>query len=156
MENQPVKNPGKHNVHKVLAHSYSVYFVLFLVGVALDLIFNLKVFDTILGWSLGLIFLIVGTLLIFWAQRTSRNLSKENLSHHSFRQGPYRYARTPTHWGLLLIMLGFGLITSSLFVIIFAFISFIITKFTFLDKQEKILEAKYGTHYQEYKKSVKF
>jgi len=36
-------NQHKNKVHIVLAHSYSVYLSLFLVGVFLDLVFNLKI-----------------------------------------------------------------------------------------------------------------
>ncbi|KKP71662.1 MAG: hypothetical protein UR70_C0021G0015 [Candidatus Nomurabacteria bacterium GW2011_GWB1_35_20] len=52
-------------------------------------------------------------------------------------------------------MLGFGIITNALFIIIFSVISFIITKFVFIRKEEKILAEKYGIPYLEYKKSVK-
>ncbi|KKP64099.1 MAG: hypothetical protein UR62_C0020G0001, partial [Candidatus Nomurabacteria bacterium GW2011_GWF2_35_12] len=67
----------------------------------------------------------------------------------------YCYTRSPTHFGLFLLMLGFGIITNALFIIIFSVISFIITKFVFIRKEEKILAEKYGIPYLEYKKSVK-
>ena len=35
----------KEKVHIVLANSYSVFFLLFLVGVFLDLIFNIKILN---------------------------------------------------------------------------------------------------------------
>ena len=104
----------------------------------------------------GVFFLVFGTLLIIWAQKTSRNLRIENLSKESFYRGPYKYTRGPTHWGLFMLMLGFGMTMNTFFVILFAFISFIVSKFTFLAKQEKILEGKYGAPYREYKKIVKF
>ena len=70
-------NPDKDKVHIVLAHSYSVYFLLFLAGVFLDLIFNLKIFNFPFMMPLGVVLILLATLLIFWAQRTSRNLNKE-------------------------------------------------------------------------------
>lgn len=48
------------------------------------------------------------------------------------------------------------MIVNAFFIIVFSFISFLITKFTFLSKEEKILAEKYGAPYLEYKKSVKF
>jgi protein-S-isoprenylcysteine O-methyltransferase Ste14 len=143
------------SVHKVLAHSYSIYFIFFLLGIILDLIYEVPIDGKAIP-PLGFIFLIAGTGLIAWAQQTSRNLNIKNLSHHTFRNGPYKYMRSPTHWGLFLLMLGFGMITDSFFVVVLTIFAFFITRFTFVTKQEKILERKYGSHYTEYKKSVKF
>lgn len=149
------ENKPKHNVHKVLAHSYSMYFVFFLVGVTLDLIFRSQVFTGSAIISVGIVLLIFGSLLILWAQQTSRNLKKENITKETFCRGPYCYTRSPTHWGLFFLILGFGIITNAVFVILSVLVAFLITRFVFLDKQEKILAEKYGTHYLEYKKIVK-
>ncbi|MEK7190138.1 MAG: methyltransferase [Patescibacteria group bacterium] len=156
MENQNQTPLQKPSVHKVLAHSYFMYFILFLVGLYLDLVFNLKVFNDSLVILIGLLFLIFGTFLILWAQKTSRSLKKENISRETFCHGPYCYTRSPTHLGLFSLMLGFGMMTNAFFVILFSFFSFIIAKFVFLAKEEKILAQKYGAPYLEYKKLVKF
>ena len=39
---------------------------------------------------------------------------------------------------------------------VYTIISFIVSQAIFIRRQEKILEEKYGTHYVEYKKKVKF
>ena len=52
-------------------------------------------------------------------------------------------------------MLGFGVITNSFFIVVFSIVSFVVTKLTFIRKEEKILAEKYSTPYLEYKKSVK-
>jgi protein-S-isoprenylcysteine O-methyltransferase Ste14 len=149
-------NQYKGRVHVVLAHSYAVYFSFFLAGVLLDLIFNLKILNFIFMIPIGVALIFLATLLIFWAQKTSRNLKKENLTKEAFLQGPYRFTRGPTHWGLFLLMLGFGFITGALFIIVFAIIAFIFTKLVYLKREEEILEKKYGTPYLEYKKMVRF
>lgn len=143
-------------VHQVLAHSYTTHLILFLVGVIFDLIFSFKFFYGSLVAPLGISFLIFGTILILWAQKTSRNLDKSNISKETFRQGPYRYTRVPTNFGLFFLVLGFGLIINAFFVILSAFISFLLSKFIFLAKQEKILALRYGAPYLEYKKMVRF
>ena len=149
-------NPHKNRVHKILAHSYSVYFILFLIGVCLSFIFPLKVFGSSAAIPLGFILLVFATFLIVWAQKTSRNLEKNNVSKESFSRGPYRYTRAPTHLGLLFLLLGFGLIANSFFITFFTLLSFIIGKFVFLKEEERILAEKYGASYLEYKKIVKF
>lgn len=105
---------------------------------------------------IGFVFLGLSTLLIFWAQSTSRKLDEKDLTKESFCKGPYCYTRTPTHWGLFLLVLSFGVILNAFFVVLFTIVSFILTRFVFIKEQEKLLESKYGTPYLEYKKTVKF
>jgi protein-S-isoprenylcysteine O-methyltransferase Ste14 len=146
----------KTSVHKILAHSYAAQFAFFLAGVYLDIVFNLKIFKgNAIVVFFGFVFLLIGTFLIIWAQKTSKNLKKENISKETFTNGPYKYTRSPTHWGLFLLMLGFGMVINAFFVIFLSFLSFVFTKLTFLKKEEKILALKYGAPYIEYKKSVR-
>jgi protein-S-isoprenylcysteine O-methyltransferase Ste14 len=155
MESNDNNHPLKNTVHRVLAHSYYVFFLLFLIGVCLDLVFKVRIFSTSFILPFGFLFLTFGTILIFWAQHTSRTINKENITKDTFLRGPYRYTRSPTHWGLFLLMLGFGMVANAFFIFLSSILSFIITKYTFLNKQEKILEERYGAPYFEYKKSVK-
>ena len=143
-------------VHRVLAHSHTSYFILFLFGVCLDIIFKFKIFTSPVWSPVGIIFLALATFLIFWAQRTSRNIKKDNITKKTFCQGPYCYTRHPTHWGLFFLVLGFGILSNALFVVLSTLISFVISRFIFLKKEEKILAEKYGAPFVEYKKSVKF
>jgi protein-S-isoprenylcysteine O-methyltransferase Ste14 len=155
MENNDQNHPLKNTVHRVLAHSYYVYFLLFLVGIGLDFFLRIKIFNNPWIGYFGFFFLVLATFLIFWAQYTSHTLNKDNITKETFCRGPYCYTRSPTHLGLFLLMLGFGMVTNALFVVLFSIIAFILTKVTFLNKQEKILEERYGAPYSEYKKSVK-
>ena len=158
---EETENNGKvvhpqHKVHSVLAHSYIVYFFILIVGVVLDLSFKDKIFNTAIMMPTGFLMLILASMIIIWSQHTSRKLDQEEITKESFCKGPYCYTRTPTHWGLFLLILGFGFILNAIFVIVLTIISFIITKLFFLKKQEEILEDKYGEPYLEYKKIVKF
>jgi len=155
-ENKHTEQGIHANVHRILAHSYFTYFALFLIGLSLDLILKLKVFTGGVVVFFGFLLLAVGTVLVLWAQHTSRNLDKTNISKEVFCRGPYCFTRSPTHWGLFLLMLGFGLVSNSLFVILCTILAFFLTKFIFLRKEEAVLVKKYGVPYLEYKKSVKF
>jgi protein-S-isoprenylcysteine O-methyltransferase Ste14 len=154
-ENNP-NNTLNDNIHHVLAHSYSTYFILFLIGLSLDLAFKLNVFTGNVVAFMGGILLFLGTLLVLWAQKTSRNLDKGNITKEVFSHGPYCFTRSPTHWGLFFLMLGFGLMANAFFVILLTILSFLVTRFIFLKKEETLLVAKYGAPYMEYQKSVKF
>jgi len=152
MENKYFKKP---NIHKVLAHSYAVYLILFLVSICLDFVFRIKILSSPVMIEIGFFVLILATLLILWAQKTSHDLRKiQEVKMEHFCRGPYCYTRSPTHWGLFFLMLGFGIIANAFFTIICTIIAFLITRFIFLDKEEKMLEQKYGAPYIEYKKKV--
>ncbi len=147
-------------VHHILAHSYAFYFIAFLAGLFLDALFPIKIFASAGSAPLGFALLILASLLIFWAQKTSHRLGKdtqkEAMTKETFCRGPYCYTRSPTHWGLLLLMLGFGMISNSFFIVIFTLVAFLITRFVFVKKMEKHLVDKYGAPYVEYKKIVRF
>lgn len=149
-------NKYKNHVHQILARSYVVCFLLFLLGIFLDLIFHFKTFDSPVMIPIGSILIFLASLLILWAQKTSRNLNKENLTKETFYKGPYRFTRIPTHLGLFVLMLGFGILSNATFIALFSIIFFIFNKNYFLKKQEMILEKKYGAPYLEYKKLVRF
>lgn len=152
-----INNLEKHAVHYVLAHAYYFYFLLFLLSFLLDLVFPIKVFKTSVMMPVGLVLMALASFLILWAQKTShdlRDVDKTKMEH--FCRGPYCYTRSPTHLGLFLLTFGFGVMVNAFFVILTTLISFFVTKYTFLKKQEIILAQKYGDPYLEYKKVVKF
>ncbi len=150
------KEKLKHGAHIALAHSYSLYFFAFLFGIILDFIFPLDLLSTDWSFYFGIIFIISGPMIIFWAQNTSRNLKKDgSITKETFQKGPYRFSRGPTQFGISLLLVGFGILANAFFVVVFTLISAIVTRFTFLRKQEMILEQKYGAPYLEYKKSVR-
>ena len=149
-----IKNTNKPSVHKILAHSYLLYLIFFLIGVFFDVFFPVKIFNNSIATPAGLVLLVLATFLIFWAQKSSRILKTENMTKETFCKGPYCYTRSPTHWGLFLLMLGFGIIANATFIILTTLMSFLIARYFFLDKEEEILAEKYGTPYLEYKKSV--
>lgn len=149
------ENPHKNRVHTVLAHSYAFHFCIFLLASLIDFIIPLKLLDYSSG-AIGLSLMFLGTVLIFWAQSSSKKLSKENMTSETFSKGPYRYMRSPTNLGIFLAFLGFGVLINSFFISAFSFFSFFTARMTFIKKQEKILEEKYGAPYLEYKKKIRF
>lgn len=149
--------PRAHLLHSILAHSYSFYFLGFLMGIILDFFFPFGIFNTYFYHILGFVFILLSTLFIFWAQYTSRNIKVgENFTKETFLRGPYKFSRTPTHGGIAFLMIGFGLLTNATFVIIFTLISAIVTRLIFLPKHEIIFEKRHGEHYSAYKNKVKF
>lgn len=148
----------KETVHFVLLHSYLIFLIAIILGVFLDIVFKLKIFSDNIYQYVGFGMLFVGSIIIYWAQSTSSNYQervhkKEGRSHFEF--GPYRYMRSPTHFGLFIMTFGFSLVINSLFGVILTILAYAITKIFFLKKEEKILERKYGEVYRVYKKKVR-
>ena len=149
-----VKTVYQTSVHNILAHSYSFYFVMFLVAIVLGFVLPMNKFNVTFITPVGIFLLVISSMLILWAQNTSHKLRKDEIHHDNFLKGPYRFSRRPTHLGLFLLMLGYGITTNSFWIILFSFVSVVFTKYVFLSKEEKVLEKKYGEHYSKYKKIV--
>jgi protein-S-isoprenylcysteine O-methyltransferase Ste14 len=148
----------KGTIHFLLVHSYLMFLGAIILGVLFDTLLKEKIFSSNIYQWVGFFMLVFSSLVIFWAQKTSKNYKKninksENKSH--FESGPYRYLRSPTHFGLFVMTLGFGLIINSLFTIVFTILGYTISKLVFLKKEERLLESKYGQVYSDYKKKVK-
>lgn len=146
-------------VHAVLAHSYLVYFAGIVVGLFVDVVFGWRISSLYLLPILGFVFLLLGSLIILWAQKTSRKTSPSRnsgtLSVEDFLHGPYRYTRAPTQLGLFLLILGFGLFLNSLSVVGLTIVIYAVSLSVFIPREEKRLLAKYGDPYGAYLKKVR-
>jgi protein-S-isoprenylcysteine O-methyltransferase Ste14 len=147
---------NKGRLHRILSSSYLFYLVLFFVGISFDLIFPTHFFENIYTVSLGFILIILASLLILWVKSNSKKPKKEILTKEDFMHGPYKYTSIPNHWGIFILMLGFGIMINAVFMIIFTIISFLFTLPVFLKMQENVLAEKFGVPYLEYRKTVKF
>lgn len=154
-EHKDNKQYFKNTLHSLFAHCYFLYFLLFILGVLLDLVYPIKIFPGATMLPIGFVLLIMATGIIFWDQKTPKKINMDNLSKDSFCRGPYCYTRHPGHWGLFLLVLGFGVVANAFFIIFLTIVSFVITKLVYLKKHDLVLTEKYGSHYEEYKKSVK-
>ena len=143
-------------VHNILAYSYFNYFTGFVLGLLIDLFFKLRIIPQYLTY-LGLPIMILASLLILWAQKTSSKLkkTKETVNVEDFKNGPYRFSRSPTNIGLMFLILGFGVLTNSIILVATIIIFSVISHKVFIQKEEQILEKMYGEQYSLYKKSVK-
>jgi protein-S-isoprenylcysteine O-methyltransferase Ste14 len=148
-------------VHTVLGHSYIFFFFSLLVGFLLDLVIPLR-FDGLWAEWLGLFFIVVGPMVIFWAQQTSQKMHTKvicnldsKICEDDFFQGPYKFTRSPTHLGIFIMLIGLGLIMFSTWIITTTMVSYFITRYIFIHKEEKLLEEKYGDAYLVYKSRVR-
>lgn len=155
-----IKIDKTHLIHVVLGHSYLFYFVLFCIAIVLDIINPLRFIRSQYSLNIGVLLVVLGSLLLFWAQSSSKKSLHERHEEHrsekAFLHGPYTFLRSPTQVSLLFMFVGLGLVLNSVFVTVAAVISFILSKTVFIKKQESILESRYGESYKAYKTKVPF
>lgn len=160
-DNQNLNKKGSSRigiVHILLSHDYAIFFFAIVLGVVVDQIFNFNFFDRELYQYIGLIMIVLGSLLIYWAQSTtspSKPEVKKERDFNFFFRGPYKYTRNPTNLGLTTMSIGLGFLINSVFSIVFIVITYLISRFIFIRKQDSILEERYGSIFADYKKKVK-
>jgi protein-S-isoprenylcysteine O-methyltransferase Ste14 len=149
--------------HFILSHSYFMFLCAVVLGLIFDIWIPAQIFSSVVFQYIGVLMLVTGPMLIYWAQHTSSSSKKKMESvtplgteklERDFENGPYRYTRNPTHVGLGIMTLGLAFILNSLFSVIFVLIASVVTKMIFLPKEEAVLEERYGQAYRDYKKKV--
>ncbi|KKP99282.1 MAG: Protein-S-isoprenylcysteineO-methyltransferase [Candidatus Nomurabacteria bacterium GW2011_GWF2_36_19] len=145
-------------IHILLFHTYIIFLGAVILGVIFDQIFHFDLFKSLTFQYLGIVMILWGSILVYWAQSTTSQPKSEvgkERDTNFFYRGPYKYTRNPTNLGLTMMSLGLGFLLNSLFSIIFIVITYLISRFIFIKKQDKILVERYGDVFTEYKKRVK-
>ncbi len=147
-------SPAQQSVHRTLAQSYLVYFMLCLLGMFLGLFFPVR-FSVPHATLFAIICFGLGPLLIAWAQYTSHRFEiiKQKTGELRFNGGPYRYLRNPTQLGLVILVAGYAFASGTAILFLTAAGAYIISN-VFFRKHENILESRYGEAYKNYKSST--
>lgn len=97
----------------------------------------------------------VSGLIAFHRAKTTLNPRSPERSTSIVRSGPYRFTRNPMYLGLALMLLGFCayLANPATVVAVAVFIAYI-TRFQIIP-EERLLHAKFGESYAQYKRSVR-
>jgi len=160
-DNKDLNKEKKHVsgiVHVLLSQDYAIFFLAVVLGVTFDIFFKAHFFKGVIYEYIGLFLMVFGSLVVFWAQRTTRLVGKkisDNRDVSFFLNGPYKYTRNPTNFGLTLSVLGLALLIHSLFSVIFMIMAYIVSRFFFIKRQDAILKERYGDIFEEYTKKVK-
>lgn len=146
------------SVHQILAQGYLIYLAAIVVGFGMSYIWPENISIPYEG-SWGMLGIVLGTLLVYWAQhasgRTSPLRNGQVIEPHHFCVGPYKWTRSPTQYGLFLMSLGLALLYGSLYMVIGTVIALLVGKFVIIRAEEKKLAEKYGQPYLDYQKEVK-
>lgn len=139
------------SIHTTLAHSYLIYFICSIVGLFADTLLG---FDVTLPYAntVAIICFGAGALLIMWAQYTSRH-TKKDPKHPYFLHGPYRLMRNPTHLGMVVLVLGYTVVSGSVIFCAITLVGYLVSN-VFFRKYETMLKTTYDGTYQEYQSKV--
>lgn len=139
------------SIHKTLAHSYLIYFICSFIGLFADMMVG---FDISLPYAntIAIVCFGAGALLIAWAQYTSR-LIKHTPSHPYFLHGPYKIMRNPTHLGMVILVLGYTVVSGSIIFCAITLVGYLVSNVLFR-KYEMQLKSTYDGKYEAYQSKV--
>ncbi len=142
------------SLHRTLAHSYLTYFIFSIVGLFADTVIGFSMTYVAYTNEIAVACFGVGTLLIIWAQYTSRYMKHdEEIQNPYFFKGPYRYMRNPTHLGIVFLVTGYTAVSGSLVFFGVTIIAYFISNILF-QRYEALLVRTYDGEYKAYKSKV--
>jgi len=139
--------------------------ILFLFGLALSLFVYIEVpiplAHSVIGSDIllviGIVLLVAGTILAFFAQKISRVVSRPQVKATcvDLMMGPYKYSRHAGSLALMTMYTGFMLITNSFILLFFAIAYVLLITFVFAPMEEKVIGELCPEAYAEYKTKVR-
>lgn len=154
------RHPKENTISHLSSYSTIVFAFALMLSVIIDIMMPTRFLSEPLNRYIGIIVVIFGTIIVFWAENIGRKYSHKrkagevtDVSHIS--KGVYSYSRNPKYVGLSILLIGLGIILNSLFVALSAFVSIFVIHFFLLHKEEELLAKRHGPIYHEYKKKVK-
>lgn len=142
-------------IHFVLTNSYAVVLFCLILGVIFDIFWGGKIFSSPIFSYLGFALIIIGTIFVYSAQKSSSISKKESLenkeNHFNFSKGLYKYIKHPTYLGVTIMAIGFAIVINSPMSVFLSTLAYFIIRFIFVKKEEKLLELKFGQDYLNYK-----
>jgi len=108
---------------------------------------------------LGIFLIIIGVWTIFIATSLFK---KKGTPKNPFKEpkvfvasGPFKFTRNPMYLGVTTVSLGIATLFGNLIIFLAPIAFFLTINFTFIPKEEKILEKLFGQNYVDYKKKVR-
>ena len=102
---------------------------------------------------IGGISLIVFCTLLFKKKGTPKSPFKKPTL--MITSGPYKFTRNPMYVGVTSVSLGIAILFGTLIMFLAPLAFFLTINFTFISKEEKLLENLFGQNYIDYKKKVR-
>ncbi|MCA0016273.1 isoprenylcysteine carboxylmethyltransferase family protein [Mesorhizobium sp. B292B1B] len=139
-----------------------IYIAAIGISIALGLLFPLPWIGDLLGdllYAAGWVALFGVAALWFTAIRTmtraKTTLNPNAVPDHLVTSGPFGVSRNPMYLANTLLLIGVAFISGIVWFLPFAFIAAFVTQKVAVEKEEKMLAAKFGKKYRDYAKRVR-
>ncbi|SDA45275.1 methyltransferase family protein [Mesorhizobium qingshengii] len=139
-----------------------IYIAAIAISVALGLFYPLPWIGDLLGdilFAAGWVALFGVAALWFTAIRTmtraKTTLNPNAVPDHLVTTGPFGITRNPMYLANTLLLIGVGFVSGIAWFLLFAFIAAFATQKVAIEREEKILAAKFGKKYRDYAKRVR-
>lgn len=134
--------------------TWALFYVAFALNATLVVIdWNTWVIPNEIRFVIGIPVAFIGALWVTWGITTLGVANTSGQKAGLIASGPYRYTRNPQYLGDMILFLGIGLISNSLYSLIVHLLMALVFMFTPFS-EEPWLEQQYGEDYCEYKKKT--
>ena len=107
------------------------------------------------GWLVILGVVAIEVSAIRALRRGNTTIRPDKASDHLVMDGPFSFTRNPIYFGNTLLMIGIGMVSSSLWFIALALIAAFATQKLAIEREEKHLQSRFGKKYIDYTKRVR-
>lgn len=154
------KSSRENTISNLSSYSVIVFGLALFVATVLDIVYPLKFLMEPWNRYLGISLLVLGTVIIYWAELLGKRFSErrkrgEIKEAEHLAMGPYFWTRNPKYLALAILLIGLGVTLNSLFVTLSSIASLIVVNYFLLHKEEELMDARHGHIYHEYKKKVR-
>ncbi|MBZ9874356.1 isoprenylcysteine carboxylmethyltransferase family protein [Mesorhizobium sp. BR1-1-9] len=139
-----------------------IYIAAIAISIALGLLFPLPWIGDLLGdllYAAGWVALFGVAALWFAAIRTMMRarttLNPNAVPDHLVTSGPFAVSRNPMYLANTLLLIGVAFISGIVWFLPLAFVAAYVTQKVAVEKEEKMLAAKFGKKYRDYAKRVR-
>ena len=148
--------------HGIIPWPPVIYVVAIVLSVVLGMFYPLPWIGDIFGdllFGVGLVALFGVVMLWITAiramMRAKTTLDPNAEPEHLVTSGPFGITRNPMYLANTLLLIGVAFITGIAWFLLFAFLAAFATQKLAIEKEEKILAAKFGKKYRDYAKRVR-
>jgi protein-S-isoprenylcysteine O-methyltransferase Ste14 len=134
-----------------------IQFLGLIIGIIFEYFFPTKMFPPHTSEILGIVLIILGSIIIFSAQKASAAFrARERRGEvRVFHKGAYRWFHNPTSFALALLVIGLGFILNSLMIVLLSAVGYWLSYIVYEEKKQRIMTEKYKDDYTNYKKKIK-
>jgi len=138
----------------VIAFPPLVYGGTLLLGLLLQLIWPLPIFDPHPPKWIGGAVALLSAALAKWGEKTMRragtNIKPSQPTTAIVQDGPFRFSRNPLYVSLTLFYIGVALIFNTLIPLLLLPLLLAVVHFGIIRREERYLEARFGDQYRQY------